>query len=247
LFWLVIPKRALSALEIKQFVDEMLAVTDQAIDRDYLVVDDHLWLPGDFWQRDPEGSSLRIFPWLAELELHQHGASVNDSANENSAMTGDGDTMPGVTEAELAALEHREREALRVQEAAIAVPIESELPDDLFAETPQAAEIKPRQAQRTARPRPNQARKVQTVSASIGPQPKPIAPIAIFLFFILMAASFLSLYIQKNKRDITFAETRPAAFQVPEVVPEADPELATEAEQGSETQATPEAENEADL
>lgn len=213
LFWLVVPKRPLSALERKQFVTEMLGLTQQSIDQDYLDVDGNLWLPSDFWQQDPHGDSLRIFPWLSKLELHQHAqanqstttsttiyatdvTSLPSEADEPLFAAEEQDTLPGVTEAELA---QREQQAQPRQ--AEQMPLTA-----------------PAEQSTRAKPRPQSRPKI--TSATLAPPPKPIAPVAILLFFVLLGLSYLSLYVQRNQRDIAFVEARPTALEIPSENPD---------------------------
>lgn len=214
LFWLVVPKRVLSPLERKQFVREMLQTTQLTIDPDYLDVDGHLWLPGDFWQQDPDGQNLRIFPWLATLELHQHTSTANEAQPTpfQEAALEEQDTLPGVTEAELAAKHHSQKkqsDPLQTQGHEIRAEAET---DRYQAQVPNTRQKKttasPQKTSKQQRPQP-------TTTAMQTPEPKVVAPLACFLFFVLLGLSYLSLYVQKNQRDIAFTQAKPAPIEIP--------------------------------
>lgn len=169
-YWLLETKDLVSREERRQFVAEMVAMGGIGNSEQFLTHGEHLWLPPSFWETDAEGTMLTAYPWIIGLKLFQH----EQQEPQRTQTIGN-------------------RAVLEADTASMPTIDPQRLPQ---------ADGRQEATNTLGKPRNRTKAKPQVLSArdetASGWPGQLLAPVAIFLFFVMLSLSYVTLRIQGN-------------------------------------------------
>lgn len=182
-FWLVSTARELRADEKLTFVATMKNLCGAGVTEAFLTHRDRLWLPYNFWEKDPGGETLQPWSYVKGVKLFQHKKQKASNASDSTARAGVFDTKPAM----VAQPQWESLNAFSPGSISPGLKPESHV-----------QQIQPLHQYR-AEPASEKINQPMDTSEPIGVQDW-LPPVLIFVFFLLLSLSFLVLRYHRNVR-----------------------------------------------
>jgi len=190
-FWLLMTDGQVEATQKQGFVSRMIALGGTGVTEEFLTFRDRLWLPYNFWEKDPGGESLHAWPFVKDVKLYQHKKKTSEKKEDDTTIREAGfETNPAHPIPDFSAVANQNAGPSR-PEVTLA-PSRNDNP--MGASTPALSPYQPSApVEPMAPPRPQ----AEPSPANLGIKDW-LPPILIFVFFMLLSLSFLVLRYHRN-------------------------------------------------
>lgn len=204
-FWLLMTHDRVAPSERAHFVSQMKTLGGSGVTEEFLTYRDRMWLPYNFWEKDPGGESLQSWSFIKDVKLYQHKRKETPKDEDDTTVREVGfETNPAHPVLKLTDLTSRPRE--QPQQEVTLTPSRND--QQMGASTPALPSY---QAQAPIAPQAPKSSPVETAPASLGPR-EWLPPILIFVFFLLLSLSFLVLRYHKNDRHTDVSQNFEATY-----------------------------------